>query len=162
MGHEGVCEVAETGKGVEADYAENQIEEGDLVAPVYFIPCLKCLPCQAGDIRLCDNLAEHTTGSPDNWPHFTGIFATHYYIHPTQFFYKVPDDLNPKIAVSANCALSQVLYGLNQVGGSQSDTIIIQGAGGLGLNTLAIANESGAETIVIEGVDHRIETATEF
>lgn len=162
MGHEGICEVTELGDGVNTDYAENPIEEGDLVAPVYFIPCLKCPPCQAGDIRLCNNLADHTTGSPDEWPHFTGTFATHYYIHPTQYFYKVPSGLNPKIAASANCALSQVMYGLDQVGISHSDTVVIQGAGGLGLTALAIANESGAETIVIEGVDRRLETAMDF
>lgn len=162
MGHEGVCEVAELGEGVETDYAEQPIAVGDLVAPVYFIPCLKCPPCQAGDIRLCNNLTEHTTGSPDDWPHFTGTFATHYYIHPTQYFYKVPSGLDPKVAASANCALSQVMWGLDQVGATHSDTVVIQGAGGLGLTALAVANESGAETIVIEGVEHRLRTAEEF
>lgn len=162
MGHEGICEVAELGDGVETDYAENPIEEGDLVAPVYFIPCFKCPPCQNGDIRLCNNLADHTVGSSDEWPHFTGTFSTHYYIHPDQHFYKVPEGVDPKIAASANCALSQVMWGLHQVDVSHTDTVVIQGAGGLGLNSLAIANESGAETIVIEGVDRRLDAAAAF
>lgn len=162
MGHEGVCEVFALGDGVETDYAENPIEPGDLVAPVYFIPCNRCPPCQAGDLRLCENLAEHTTGSSDEWPHFTGTFATHYYVHPTQYFYRVPEGVDPKVAASANCALSQVLFGLERVGISQSDTVVVQGAGGLGLNAVAIANESGAETIVVEGVDGRLEAAEAF
>lgn len=162
MGHEGVCEIETLGEGVETDYAGRPVGPGDLVAPVYFIPCQQCPTCQEGAVELCDNLTDHTVGSPTEWPHFTGMFATHYYIHPTQYFYKIPAAVDPAIAASANCALSQTLYGLDRVGLSHSDTVVIQGAGGLGLFTLAIATESGAETIVIEGVDRRLDRAAAF
>ena len=38
-----------------------------------------------------------------------------------------------------NCALSQVIYGLSQAGVRFGDTVVILGAGGLGLNAIAVA-----------------------
>lgn len=162
LGHEVLCRVSELGKGVETDYAGQPIEEGDIIAPVYYITCQKCSSCLVGDFHLCQNAYRHWSKPPEEPPHFHGTFATHYYIHPNQYFYKVPEGLDEKIAAGANCALSQVMFGLDETGVEYGDTVVVQGAGGLGLNAIAVANERGAETVVIEGVDGRIERAKEF
>lgn len=162
LGHEVLCRIEELGEGVETDYAGEPLEEGDLVAPAYYITCRKCSSCLAGEFHLCQNAYENWGKSPDEPPHFHGTFGTHYYIHPDQYFYKVPDGLDPAIAAGANCALSQVLFGIDEVGVEYGETVVIQGAGGLGLNSIAVANERGARTIVIEGADRRIDRAREF
>ncbi len=162
MGHEAVCRVSKLGPGVTEDYAGEPLEVGDVVSPVYFIPCDRCSACQDGHHTVCENLTEHTTGSPDQWPHFTGTYATHYYIHPNQHFYKVPEAVDLPIAASANCALAQVLYGIEQVGIASPDTVVVQGAGGLGLNSIAVLKERGAEVIAIDGVDKRLRRAESF
>ncbi len=162
LGHEALCRVDELGEGVETDYAGTPIEPGDLVAPAYFVTCRRCAPCQAGQFHLCENAYENWSKPPEEPPHFHGTFATHYFIHPDQYFYKVPEGLDPGIAAGANCALSQIMFGLDQTGVDYDDTVVVQGAGGLGLNTIAYANEQGAETIVVEGVDGRIERAEQF
>ncbi len=162
LGHEVLCRVKELGDGVETDYAGEPIEAGDLVAPAYYITCRRCPSCQEGQFNLCQNAYENWSKPPEEPPHFHGTFATHYFIHPDQYFYKVPEGLDPSIAAGANCALSQMLYGLDKIDVEYDDTVVVQGAGGLGLNTIAIANERGAETIVIEGIDGRIDRAKEF
>jgi len=162
LGHEAVCRVRELGDEIKTDYAGEPISKGDVIAPVYFQTCQQCPPCQIGDFYLCQNAFEHWTQPPEKWPHFHATFATHYYINPNQYFYKIPEGLDPSIAAGANCALSQVLFGLNKIGLEYQDTVVIQGAGGLGLNTIAIANVVGAETIVIEGVETRLEQARAF
>lgn len=162
LGHEVLSRVAELGEGVETDYAGEPIEEGDLIAPVYYLTCQRCPQCLVGDFHLCQNAYRYWSKSPEEPPHFHGTFATHYYIHPNQYFYKVPDGLDPAIAAGANCALSQVMFGLNETGIEYGDTVVIQGAGGLGLNAIAVATERGAETIVIEGADRRIDRARSF
>lgn len=162
LGHEALCRVRELGEGVETDSAGRPVEPGDLVAPVYFITCQECYACQHGEFNRCQNGLRHWAKSPDEPPHFHGTFATHYFIHPDQYFYRVPDGLDESIAAGANCALSQVMFGLDEVGLEYGDTLVVQGAGGLGLNAVAYANERGAETIVIEGVDGRIERAAAF
>lgn len=162
LGHEVLCRVSELGANVDTDYAGNPIEEGDLIAPVYYITCQKCSSCLEGDFHLCQNAYKHWSKSPEEAPHFHGTFSTHYYVHPKQYFYKVPEGLDSGIAAGANCALSQVMFGLDETGIEYGDTVVVQGAGGLGLNAVAVANERGARTIVVEGVDGRIERAREF
>jgi threonine dehydrogenase-like Zn-dependent dehydrogenase len=162
LGHEAVCRVAELGDGVATDYAGRPIEEGDLVAPTYFLTCRRCPACQEGQFNLCENVYRHWSKPPEEPPHFHGTFATHYYVHPDQYFYRLPEELDPGVAAAANCALSQMIYGLDQVGVDDGDTVVVQGAGGLGLNALAVADVRGAETIVVEGVDGRIDRAREF
>jgi len=161
MGHEAVCRVAALGEGVETDYAGNQIAEGDLIVPVYFGTCQRCPACQRVDFHRCQN-AFSDSGDVSDPPHFRGTFATHYYVSPKQYFYKLPDGVDPSVGAMATCALSQVYFGIDRIDVTAEETVVVQGAGGLGLNALAIADQKGARTILVEGVDDRIETAREF
>jgi threonine dehydrogenase-like Zn-dependent dehydrogenase len=162
LGHEAVARVADLGPGVETDFAGEPVAPGDLIAPAYFVTCRRCGPCRRGEFNLCANAYTHWTRSPDEPPHFRGTWATHYYVHPDQYFYRVPEAVPAGVAAAANCALSQVLFGLDEAGVGYGDTVVIQGAGGLGLNALAVATERGARTVVVEGVDGRIESARAF
>ncbi|MFC6954204.1 zinc-binding dehydrogenase [Halorubellus litoreus] len=164
LGHEAVCRISDLGENVETDSAGTPVAEGDLVAPVYFQTCQSCEYCRRGEFYACDNDYEHTGKSPEIWPHFHAPWGTHYYIYPDNHFYKLPEELeaNPNVAAAANCALSQVLFGIEEVGVDYNDTVVVQGAGGLGLNATVVANEFGAETIVIDGVDERLDQAEAF
>jgi threonine dehydrogenase-like Zn-dependent dehydrogenase len=162
LGHEALCRIEALGEGVETDYAGQPVEEGDLVAPVYYLTCRRCSACLDGKFHLCENVYEYWSRSPEEPPHFHGTFGTHYVIHQDQYFYKVPDGLASGIAAGANCALSQVMFGLDETGVEYGDTVVVQGGGGLGLNAIAYANERGAETILVEGVDGRIQRGREF
>jgi D-arabinose 1-dehydrogenase-like Zn-dependent alcohol dehydrogenase len=164
LGHEAICRISELGEKVETDSAGQPVEVGDLIAPVYFQTCQHCEFCRRGEFYRCANDYEFAGESPDVWPHFHAPWATHYYVHSTQNFYKLPEELEetPSVAAAANCALSQVMFGLDETGVEYGDTVVVQGAGGLGLNATAYANERGAKTIVIEGVDTRLKRAEEF
>ena len=162
LGHEALCRIDSLGEGVETDYAGEPVEEGDLIAPVYYLTCRKCSACLNGQFHLCENVYEYWSRSPEEPPHFHGTFGTHYVIHQDQYFYKIPEGLDPGIAAGANCALSQVMFGLDETGVEYGDSVVVQGGGGLGLNAIAYANEQGAETILVEGVDGRIDRGREF
>jgi threonine dehydrogenase-like Zn-dependent dehydrogenase len=162
MGHEMVGIIARIGEGVETDFAGNPVQIGDRVAAAYYITCRKCMPCQGGQFHLCENAYKYWTKDPEESPHFHGSFGTHYYIHPDQYFYKVPDNVPDAAAASANCALSQVYFGIDQAEIRPGEAIVIQGAGGLGLNACAVAKEYGATVIVIDGIPARLELAKQF
>ncbi len=162
LGHEFVGEVAALGDGVETDYAGNEVKVGDRIVATFFLTCRKCPACLRGDFNLCQRAYEFWSKPPEEEPHFHGSFATHYYIHPEQHFYKVPDGLPDKVVAGANCGLSQVLYGLHRIGLSTGDTLVIQGAGGLGLYAAAVGRDTGAKVIMVEGVPARIELAKRF
>jgi len=162
LGHEGLCRVVELGDGVETDYTGTPVEEGDLIVPAYFVTCGRCTYCGRGEFGHCENAYREWSKPPSEWPHFHGTFATHYYVRPDQYFYRVPETIDEGAVASANCALSQVLFGLDEAGVRSDDTVVVQGAGGLGLSATAVASEWGAEVIVVDGVDARLELAGEF
>lgn len=162
MGHEFIGRVFKLGEGVTTDYAGVPVKVGDRVVAPYFLTCLKCFPCLRGEFALCQNAYKFTAAKPEMPPHFHGSYATHYYIHPNQYFYKVPDILPDEVAAGANCGLSQVFYGLAKVNLSAGETVVIQGAGGLGLHAGAVAKEMGATVIFIERAAERLEFAKAF
>src|SRR5262249_61860413 len=71
--------------------------------------------------------------------------------------------ISDDVAKPVNCALAQVLYGLERVRVRTGDTVVMQGAGGLGLNASAVAKEMGAaKVIVIDQIAERLELARRF
>ncbi len=162
LGHEMVGEVSELGEGVETDYAGEKIEVNDRVVAPYYITCLKCPSCLQGNFNLCTNAYKYWAKEPENYPHFFGAFATHTLIQSNRYFYKVPEEVPDKVAAGANCALSQVIFGIDMLDLEAGETILVQGAGGLGLNAAAVAKERGAVVIVVDGVKERLEIAKKF
>lgn len=162
MGHEMLGRVYRLGAGVTTDYAGEPLAVGDRIVACYFLTCRKCRACRKGQFNLCENVYRFWMQHPDTAPHFHGTFATHYCIHPDQYVYKVPEAVPDAIASFANCALSQVYYGLDLAALTAGETVVLQGAGGLGLSAIAVAKERGARVIAIDGVDYRLEAALAF
>lgn len=162
QGHEFVGEIYELGEGVTCDSMGQPVKVGDRVVAPYYITCGECGPCQAGRYDLCENAYIHLGSAPSEWPYFGGTFATHYYLYPNQKFYKVPENVADELAVGVNCAFSQVYYGLERAELKEGETLLIQGAGGLGLYAAAIAKEKGARVIVMDGVKSRLDMAKQF
>jgi D-arabinose 1-dehydrogenase-like Zn-dependent alcohol dehydrogenase len=79
-----------------------------------------------------------------------------------QHVYKVPDNVPDYAASSANCALSQVFFALDRGNLRYDETLVVQGAGGLGLHAMAVAKARGARVIAIDGVDLRLKRAKTF
>jgi len=162
LGHEMVGTVAAIGEGRLTDNAGEPLKPGDRIVATYFQTCDRCARCLGGQPNLCDNAYEFFGKQPAEAPHFHAAFGTHYYIHPRQHVYKVPDVIPDQVAASANCALSQVTFGIDQIGLQYGETLLIQGAGGLGLNAVAVAKERGAKVIVIDGATPRLAQAKRF
>lgn len=162
LGHEFVGEIAALGEGVATDYAGNPVQVGDRIIAPYYLTCRRCPACLRGDFNLCQKAYAFWSQPPEVEPHFHGAFATHYYVHPEQYFYKVPDNVPDEVVAGANCGLTQVLFGLHQIGLSAGDSLVIQGAGGLGLYAAAVGKDMGAQVIMVEGIPERIELARRF
>src|SRR5437899_11634335 len=97
------------------------------------------------------------------WPHFKGTFGDHFYLYPNHIVLKVPDELSDEIVAGVNCAMAQVTCGWDLANVQVGETVVIQGAGGLGLYAIAVARERGAgRIIVIDGVPERLEVASMF
>lgn len=152
-GHEMVGEVVELGEKWQTDSLGRPLQPGDRVAYAYFRPCERCWAC-ISRTATCPNRYSHRRPA-DEPPHFFGAFAEYYYIQPGQWVFKVPPDLPDELVAPVNCALAQVVYSLHRGGIWLGDAVVVQGLGGLGLYTVAVARTMGAGLII--GIDRRPE-----
>lgn len=162
LGHEFVGEVLALGSGVTHDNAGVPVSVGDRVVPVYYVTCRRCPSCLRGDFGMCVNSLREWSKNPDTAPHFFGGFGTHYYVNEDQYFFRVPDELDDQIVAGANCGLAQMLFALDRTRLGAGSTLVVQGAGGLGLYAVAVAKERGARVIVVDGVPERVALAERF
>jgi D-arabinose 1-dehydrogenase-like Zn-dependent alcohol dehydrogenase len=160
IGHEMTGRVHKLGSNISTDSLGRPLKEGDRVCYAYFYPCNRCYQCVRGEHAACAQKVMRMIGGPSK---FTGAYGEYYYLQPGHWVYKVPDELSDEMVAPVNCALSQVVYGLHQAGLRFGDTLVVQGAGGLGTNACAVAKEMGADqVIVIDGMPGRLELAKKF
>ncbi len=148
FGHEMTGRVAKLGARIATDSLGRPLKEGDRVAYTYFYPCGRCYACLHKEPAACPHKIERPVG-PSTFPHLHGAFADHYYLRPGGAIFKVPDQLADEAVAGVNCALSQVIYGLHVAGVRFGDSVVIQGAGGLGVQAAAVAKDMGAATVIV-------------
>ncbi|RUP04945.1 MAG: zinc-binding alcohol dehydrogenase [Mycobacterium sp.] len=163
LGHEMVGAVEALGDGVSADSNGAALQQGTRVVFPYFFSCHRCRNCLAGRRNACQNLKMAMLGRADEPPYFVGGYGDYFLLPAGAVVYTVPDDLSDDVAAGANCALSQVMYGLERVDLQLGEYVVVQGAGALGLYAVAVAKARGAaKVIAIDGVPERLELATAF
>ncbi|MBV9089154.1 MAG: zinc-binding dehydrogenase [Mycobacteriaceae bacterium] len=163
LGHEMVGAVEALGDGVTTDSNGVPFEHGTRVVFPYFFCCRACRNCLAGRRNACLNLKMAMLGRADVPPYFVGGYGDYFVLPPGAVVYAVPDSVSDDIAAGANCALSQVMYGLERVDMQLGEVVVVQGAGALGLYAIAVAKARGAARVVaIDGVPERLELATAF
>jgi threonine dehydrogenase-like Zn-dependent dehydrogenase len=161
LGHEMTGKVARLGANVRTDSLGAPLKEGDRIVYPYFTPCRRCYQCLRGEFAACP-VKYPPLPVADNAPHFFGAYAEYYFMKDAAFVFKVPDELSDEMVTPVNCALSEVIYGLGKAGLKPGDSVVIQGAGGLGINATAVARAMGAGVIVvIDGVPERLKLAKE-
>jgi threonine dehydrogenase-like Zn-dependent dehydrogenase len=162
FGHEMTGRVARLGANVKTDSLGRPLKEGDRVAYTYFYPCGRCYACMNNEPAACPAKIERPVG-PSVFPHFHGAFAEYYYLRPRGAIFVVPDVLSDELVSPVNCALSQVIFGLHQAGLRFGGSVVIQGAGGLGIQAAAVARDMGAQTVVVvDQIPGRLELARAF
>jgi threonine dehydrogenase-like Zn-dependent dehydrogenase len=160
-GHEFTGVVHSLGRDVKFDSLRRPLEEGDRVAFPFFNPCNRCYWCVRGEHHACPNRARRNNVMDlDEYPYCDGGFAQYYYLPPGHYVFKVPDPLPDEAVPPVNCAMCQVLYGIEQAGMRTGDRVVIQSAGGLGIFAAAVAAEKGASRVIsIDGQTPRLELA---
>ncbi len=163
-GHEGAGQVARLGHNIKTDSLGRPLKEGDRVVFTYFFPCGRCYACLDDRPNACptrsSRFGPRSAAIP---PYFTGTFAQYYYLRPGHYVFKAPDELSDELLAPVNCALCQVIEGLQQAGFRFGDTVVLQGAGGLGLYAAAVAKDMGAGLVIsVDRLALRLELAKKF
>ena len=148
-GHEFTGVVHRLGKGVTTDSLRRPLKEGDRVAFPFFNPCNRCYWCMRGEHHACPHRHRKSQQFTLNeYPYCDGGYAEYYYLPPGHYVFKVPDVLPDEAIPPVNCALCQVLHGIEYSDMKFGDTVVIQGAGGLGIYAAAVAAEKGASKVI--------------
>jgi (R,R)-butanediol dehydrogenase/meso-butanediol dehydrogenase/diacetyl reductase len=140
IGHEFSGIVEKVGTNV------RKFKKGDKVTANGYIPCGQCKYCLSGKPSLCDNL--EMTGITIN-----GALAEYVKL-PEHVVYKLPDELSLLHATLVD-PLSNVLHAVNLSDFKPGNSVLIQGAGPIGLITLEVLKRSGAGKILVTEVSEK-------
>ena len=147
IGHEFAGEVAAIGDAVEG------LVPGETVVIDPVLPCGHCYPCRIGRPNVCANL--QVLGV-----HRDGGFRRHATV-PARCCVKVPDGLALDIATLAE-PFAVAANVLSRAGIEEEDTVLIYGAGTVGLTVLQVAKLHGARCLVSDPDTARLERAKAF
>jgi L-iditol 2-dehydrogenase len=146
LGHECAGEVVAVGGAVKT------LCVGDRVALEPGKACGKCKYCKAGKYNLCPDVEFFAT------PPYHGVL-TNYVVHPEDMCFKLPDhvsDLEGALVEPLSVGLHAAGTGEVRLG----DTVVIFGAGCIGLVTLLSCKARGASKVyVVDVLENRLETA---
>ncbi|MGC8971346.1 MAG: NAD(P)-dependent alcohol dehydrogenase [bacterium] len=149
LGHECAGEIVEVGPKVKS------LKVGDRVALEPGIPCRKCNYCKTGRYNLCPDVVFMAT------PPVDGAFAE-YVVHPEDFAFKLPDNVSYDEGALIE-PLSVGIYSSERAKIRPGDTVLIFGAGPIGLVTLQAAKSYGAENVIVVDInDFRLSKAKEI
>jgi NDMA-dependent alcohol dehydrogenase len=164
-GHEAAGIVKEVGPGVEL------VEPGDHVVVSLIRSCGRCYFCAQGNPHLCetsfalDNESRlHTKeGQPIHQAMRTGAFAEYVVVHESQAV-QIPKEMPLDSASLLACG---VITGVGAVFNTaqvpSGSSVVVVGAGGVGLNSVQGAALSGAQPIIaIDLLNRKLEAAKMF
>lgn len=139
IGHEFAGEVVQTGSGVSA------FKTGDRVSMNPVIPCRACAYCKTGHENVC--LDRQAMGYE-----FDGAFAEYIRIPAIALeagnVFKLPAGMSYEAAALAE-PLACCVNGQRNAGVKLGDTVVILGAGPIGLMHAALARLSGARQVIV-------------
>ena len=134
LGHESAGTVVEIGSGV------TTLRVGDRVALEPGYPCRRCASCLGGYYNLCPEMAFAAT------PPYDGTL-TGYWVAPADFCYKLP----PAVSLQEGALIEPLAVGVHivrQARVTAGDSVVVMGAGPIGLLCAAVARAFGATKVV--------------
>ncbi len=152
LGHEMMGRVARLGPGVSQDSVGQPLTEGDRIVWTHG-SCGNCYMCNVThQPTLCPNRQMYMFTNCEVPPYLLGGFSEYCYVLPASGRVKIPDEVSSELASAASCALRTVVHGFDRLGRIEDrETVVIQGAGPLGLYATALAVRAGAHQVIVLG-----------
>lgn len=151
-GHEGVGRIVAIGDGAGYDSMGTPLTVGDRVVWTPE-PCLHCWVCTIDrDPAACPNKSIGMFTSSEAPRHFHGTFAEYGYVRPQAGRIRVPDEVASTWASASSCAMRTVVKAVEKAGRiDHTDSVVIQGAGPLGLFATALVSMHHPRQLIVIG-----------
>lgn len=164
LGHEALGRIVAFGPGdPPRDGRDEALSIGDRVSWSVAASCGDCFFCRHDLPQKCVRLFKYGHEACCGDHPLSGGMAEFCHLASGTTILRVPAEVPDAVASSANCATATVAAALRIAGGCRGKTVLIQGAGLLGLTAAAMAQVDEAENIIIADVDRRrLATANHF
>lgn len=134
LGHESAGIISEVGESV------TQLKVGDRVTLEPGICCRRCVRCKEGNYNLCFDMKFAAT------PPYDGTLAK-YYVLPEDFCIKLPEHMSLEEGALIE-PLAVAVHITKQGDIAQGDSVVVFGAGPVGLLCCAVAKAFGAKKVI--------------
>jgi D-xylulose reductase len=149
LGHESSGTIVSVGSLVRT------LRPGDPVAMEPGVPCRRCIRCKEGKYNLCPEMKFAAT------PPYHGTLAR-YYVLPEDFCCKLPEGVSLEEGALIE-PLAVAVHITKQAGVRHGDSVVVFGAGPVGLLCCAVAREFGASKVIAVDIQvPRLEFAETF
>jgi L-iditol 2-dehydrogenase len=152
LGHEAAGEVVAVAQ-------PGRVQVGDRVVVMPAMGCGECALCRAGDYIHCEQTAPLLA-----IPEVRAGSATYaqYLLKQDWLLPKIPDDVSYEHASLACCGIGPSFGALQAMQVDAFSTLLITGAGPVGLGAVVNATYRGARTLVVESLPFRAERARQL
>jgi threonine dehydrogenase-like Zn-dependent dehydrogenase len=153
LGHETTGFVAAVGGREANDWLGRPLRIGDRVSFTVGRPCGRCRYCRVYRLpSRCLNRRAYGVNTPcSDAPHLLGGYGEYHFLHADAAVFRLPDDLSSESLVGAGCALVTMVHAYERMPVRWGESVVVQGAGPVGLAATALAKEAGARPLIVIG-----------
>lgn len=164
LGHEMVGRVVDLHpEATVKDFLDRPVKVGDRITWSVAVSCKKCEFCRRGLTQKCTRLFKYGHQKLDAQNYLSGGLASHCHLVKGTTIFKVPASLPDLIASPANCATATVMAAFRLAGDIRDKSVLILGAGMLGVTASAVAHAKQAGTVFVTDIDpERVRRSLEF
>jgi putative phosphonate catabolism associated alcohol dehydrogenase len=161
LGHEIIGRIDDFGPDApRRDWLGRELRIGDRITWGIIASCGACFYCRRSLPQKCERQVKYGHETGIGWTGGMGEFCL---LAPGTSIFLLPDSLPDAVACPLSCATATVACALRALGGAQGKTVLVQGAGMLGLTACGLARAQGATCILCVDPDPiRRERALKF
>ncbi|MBC19152.1 MAG: alcohol dehydrogenase [Planctomycetaceae bacterium] len=163
LGHEILGEVVALPAVAPCDVDGKKLSVGDRVTWSIAASCGECFYCTHDLPAKCDQLFKYGHEAINQQHPLSGGLSQYCHLTAGTAIVRIPSSLPDAVACPANCATATVVAALRIGGGCINETVLIQGAGMLGLSATALMASGGAKQIIVSDINpERLAQAVQF
>lgn len=164
LGHEILGSVELFGEdSTRLDARGASLEIGDRVVWAVVAHCGVCEFCCKGLTQKCSQATKYGHEKAECGREWTGGFGEWCVLAPGTTIVKVPVGIPPGLVCPASCATSTVFCAIEAAGDLNGKSVLITGAGLLGVTAILVSRLQGADAIyVLDPLEHRRKKALEM
>lgn len=146
LGHEYCGTVVEAG-------ARARYKVGDRLIAPFILGCGNCTACHKGASNTCAQQIVPGFGAPGAYAEFVAVPFDHNLVY-------LPDSMSPALAAGLGCRVTTAWHALtDRADVKAGEWVAVHGTGGIGLSILLLAKLLGAQVVVVDIVDEKLEHA---